>query len=76
MSYAVSIRTYRRPVIERGDPYPERFWAYLPDATGGGGPWVDAGCHQIDLLDFYLEPWPRSTVSPAIYATSTRPPTR
>ncbi len=53
---AVSIRTYRRPLIERGDPYPERFWAYLPDATGGGGPWVDAGCHQIDLLDFYLGP--------------------
>ena len=53
---AVSIRTYRRPVIERGDPHPERFWAYLPDATGGGGAWVDAGCHQIDLLDFYLGP--------------------
>lgn len=53
---AVSIRTYRRPVIERGDAYPDRFWPYLPDITGGGGRWVEAGCHQIDLLDFYLGP--------------------
>jgi len=53
---AVSIRTYRRPVIERGDTYPDRFWPYLPDITGGGGRWVEAGCHQIDLLDFYLGP--------------------
>jgi predicted dehydrogenase len=52
---AGSIRTYRRPVIERGEPYPDRFWPYLADVSGGGR-WVEAGCHQIDLLDFYLGP--------------------
>ena len=51
----VSIRTYRRPVIEKGQPYPDRFWPYLADISGGGR-WVEAGCHQIDLLDFYLGP--------------------
>jgi predicted dehydrogenase len=51
-----SITTYRKPVIAAGDPHPERFWPYLPESTGGGGRWVEAGCHQIDLLDFYLGP--------------------
>jgi len=51
-----SITTYRKPVIAAGDPYPDRFWPYLSEATGGGGRWVEAGCHQIDLLDFYLGP--------------------
>ena len=51
----VSIRTYRRPVIEKGQAYPDRFWPYI-DAVSRGGRWVEAGCHQIDLLDFYLGP--------------------
>lgn len=51
----VSIRTYRRPVIQKGQPYPDRFWPYIADISGGGR-WVEAGCHQIDLLDFYLGP--------------------
>lgn len=50
---AVSIRTYRHPVIERGQPYPDRFWPYVAEVSGGGR-WVEAGCHQIDLLDYYL----------------------
>lgn len=52
---AVSIKTYRRSVIERGQPYPDRFWPYIAGVSGGGR-WVEAGCHQIDLLDFYLGP--------------------
>ena len=52
---AVSVRTYRPPVIERGQPYPDRFWPYIAELSGGGR-WVEAGCHQIDLLDFYLGP--------------------
>jgi predicted dehydrogenase len=51
----VSIRTYRRPVIEKGQAYPDRFWPYIEEVSRGGR-WVEAGCHQIDLLDFYLGP--------------------
>jgi len=53
---AVSICTYRRPVMERGGTPPALYWPYTPGPTGGGGRWVEAGCHQIDLVDFYGGP--------------------
>src|SRR3972149_2409256 len=42
---------YRRAV-----PPPALSWPYPPGPTGGGGRWVEAGCHQIDLVDFYGGP--------------------
>ncbi len=50
---AVSIRLTMPNHVQPDTPHDELDWHFLPEISGGGM-FADMGCHQIDLLQFYL----------------------
>jgi predicted dehydrogenase len=50
---SLSIRLYKRPVAAPGTPHESLPWYFRPEISGGGQ-FMDMGCHQIDLANYYL----------------------
>ncbi len=52
---AVSARLYKRAIVPPGTSHEDLPWYFRPEVSGGGQ-FMDMGCHQIDLINYYCGP--------------------